>query len=73
LGQCRNITVKKIKKNIVAVELDLEIWTEPAGPFPFEGRKVQVQELLSFKEKQLDDLSFWLGVPAPSVGKEVYP
>jgi len=68
-----NIIVKKVERNTIVVELDFTIWAEPAGPFPFEGRKVQVDGSLSFKEKQVADLTPWLGVPALSLGKEVYP
>jgi hypothetical protein len=68
-----NIVVNKVDKDTIAVEFNLTILAEPAGLFPFEGRKVQVQDLLSFKEKQLSDLSPWLGIPDPAMGKEVYP
>ncbi len=68
-----NIVVRKVEKNTIVVELDLTIWTEPAGPFPFKGSKVQMQDLLLFKEKQLADLTPWLGIPDSSFGKEVYP
>lgn len=68
-----SVVVKKVEKNTIVVDLNLVIWAEPAGPFPFKGRKVQMQGSFSFKEKQLSDLSPWLGVPNPSLGKEVYP
>lgn len=68
-----NIVISKIEKNRITVELNLELWAKPAGPFPFEGRKVKLMGSFSFKEKQLVDLSPWLGVPDASMGKEVYP
>lgn len=68
-----NVVVNKVEKNRIFVDLDLTILTEPSGTFPFKGREVKIQGSFPFKEKLLPDLSPWLGVPDPSLGKEVYP
>ena len=68
-----NLIIKKVEKNLIEVKVDLIIVTEPAGPFPFEGREVHIQETFSFKKKKLNELTPWLGMPSLSLGKEVYP
>jgi len=68
-----NLIIKKVEEDNIVVKLDFTSWAEPAGSFPFEGKKIKVQGLLSFKEKKVANLTPWLGVPDSSSGKEVYP
>jgi hypothetical protein len=67
------ITINKVKKNKILANIDLSIVANPAGTFPFEGKRIQIRETLIFDEIRITDLTPWLGVPNPSLGKEVYP
>lgn len=68
-----NLIIKKVEKDNIVVELDFTSWAEPAGSFPLKGKKIQVHDLLLFKEKKIAELTPWLGIPGSSFGEEVYP
>lgn len=67
------VVVQQKNKGSIKVGLNFTCRAEPAGAFPFESREVRVEGDFVFKEKQLGELSHWIGIPAQSFGKEVYP
>jgi len=67
------IIIKRKEKNRLIVKIDLSLNAEPAGAYPFEAEKVEIKGEYIFIEKQVSELTPWLGMPDPSLGKEVYP
>ncbi len=68
-----SLTIRKVERDKITAEIDLTMWARPAGAFPFEGKQVQIRKWVSFEEKNIAELTPWLGIPDSSLGKEVYP
>lgn len=67
------ITIRDIENNRIVADIDFSILAKPAGPFPFEDKRIQIRDSFIFRGKRINDLTPWLGLPDPNPGKEVYP
>lgn len=66
------ITIKDIEGNKIVADIDISVSAKSAGVFPFE-RSISIMGTFVFSEKRVSDLTPWLGIPNPSLGREVYP
>jgi len=67
------LTIKQIEQDKITAAMDFSILAKATGAFADQEKTIHIVDTLVFEEKSVGELTPWLGLPSPSIGKEVYP